>query len=213
MFPALSRLKKDKEAYQDTFYSIQGAALSVLIPVGVGIFFYSQLVTDVFLGSNWGKAAFVISIYSLTRPLMICFNNFMSEVFRSNGHFYRSIFYQVAMLVFDVTLKFTVGRISYEWFIWTTVIANILTSIMAILILKFMYGFSMFKQWQSFFPAAICSALMIPMALLGSNLKSDMFQSMGQVLVCASFYFMILFMFFPKVFKNTMSFLVKKPKV
>ena len=212
LFPALSRLKNDKEAYQDTFYSIQGAALSVLIPVGVGIFFYSQLVTDVFLGSKWGAAAFVISIYSLTRPLMICFNNFMSEVFRSKGHFYRSIFYQIAMLVFDITLKFTVGKISYEWFIWTTVIANILTSIMAILILKFMYGFSMFKQWQSFFPAALCSILMIPVALLGSNLKSDMFQSMGQVLVCATFYFVLLFSIFPRVFKNTMSFLVRKPK-
>ena len=210
LFPALSRLKDNKDAYEDTFYSIQGAALSILVPLGVGVYFYSQLVTDIFLGSKWGEAAFVIGIFSLTRPLMICFNNFMSEVFRSKGHFYSSIFYQLAMLTFDILLKFTLGKVSYEWFIWTTVIANLFTTLLAISILKIRYKFSIAKQWHSFLPTFVASLFMIPLVLLGVNSNANTVMSIAQIVSCAILYFVVLFILFPKVFNNSISFFIKR---
>lgn len=212
LFPALSRLKNDKEAYQETFYSIQGAALSVLIPLGIGMYFYAQLVTDIFLGELWADAIFVIGIYSLTRPLMICFNNFMSEVFRSKGHFYSSIAYQLSMLGFDLLMKFTVGRISYEMFIWTTTFTHIFTTMLAIFILKFRYGFSILKQGESFFPSVACSLIMMPVVFLGSNSKAGMIPSAAQAITSASIYFLSLGILFPKVFKNSLSYVIRKRK-
>ena len=213
LFPALSRLKKDNDAYQDTFYSIQSAALSVLVPLGIGVFFYSHFVTDIFLGSKWEEAAFVISIYSLTKPLMICFNNFMSEVFRSKGHFYSSIMYQLAMLFVDIVLKLTIGKLSYNWFIWTTVLTNLFTTVMAICILKFRYHFSILKQWNSFLPCAICSVVMIPFVLLGANMNSTTGKSMAQIITCAVIYFVSLGILFPKFFDNLLSFFFKKKSI
>lgn len=210
LFPALSRLKNDKESYQNTFYSIQGAALSILIPLGIGIFFYSKLVTNIFLGEKWQDAAFIISIYSLTKPLMLTFNNFMSEVFRSKGHFYSSMFYQIAMLVFDLLLKLTIGRISFEWFIWTTVFSNLFTTALAILILKFRYGFSIRKQGKSLFPSLLCSALMIPLILLGTATNAGLAKSIGQVIMCIVLYFSLLHLLFPAVFQNTLSYISVK---
>ena len=209
LFPALSRLKHDKDAYQDTFYSIQGAALSVLVPLGIGIYFYSNLVTDIFLGDKWTKAAFVISIYSLTRPLMICFNNFVSEVFRSKGHFYSSILYQLVMLAGDITLKLTIGKISYDWFIWTTVFSNLFTTLLAISILKFRYHFSIIKQWKSFAPSLLCSVFMIPFILFGVQTNYSIVKSLAQVLLCATIYFACLKFFFPNNFKNILSYFYK----
>lgn len=210
LFPALSRLKNDKEAYESTFYSVQGAALSVVIPLGIGVYFYSKLVTDIFLGDMWADAAFVIGIYSLTRPLMICFNNFMSEVFRSKGHFYSSILYQLGMLAFDILVKFTVGKISYEWFIWTTVLTNLFTTLLAVGILKLRYKFSIQRQIKSFLPATICAAIMIPVILVGVNLNSGTIVSFFQAIICATFYFLILSLLFPRVFNNCKSFFERK---
>ena len=206
LFPALSRLKNDKEEYQKSFFSIQGAALSILIPLGIGVYFYSKMVSDIFLGSQWAKAAFVIGIFSLTKPLIICFNNFQSEVFRSNGHFYSSIIYQLVMLTIDITLKFTIGKISYSWFIWTTVISDILITAISLGILKFKYKFSLKTELKSFFIPVGCAAFMAPLAYFGSSSNGNIIISLSQALVCATLYFSILGIVFPKTLRNALSF-------
>ena len=206
LFPALSRLKSDKKEYQKTFFSIQSAALAILIPLGIGVYFYSKTVSDIFLGSQWGRAAFVIGIFALTKPLIICFNNFQSEVFRSNGHFYSSIFYQFVMLLIDVALKFTLGKISYNWFIWTTVLTDLSISVIAVLILKFRYKFSLLLELKSLLIPIFCAALMAPLAYFGSNSNGNILISVSQALVCASFYFLLLGLFFPKTLRNAFSF-------
>ena len=206
LFPALSRLKHDKKEYQKSFISIQSAALAILIPLGIGVYFYSKTVSSIFLGSQWVQAAFVIGIFSLTKPLMICFNNFQSEVFRSNGHFYSSIIYQLAMLFIDVTLKFTIGKISYNWFIWTTVISDLLITIISLGILRFKYKFSFVAELKALFIPFCCSAIMAPLAFFGSNSNSNIVISISQALVCASLYFIVLSLLFPKTVRNVFSF-------
>lgn len=206
LFPALSRLKHDKDEYQKSFFSIQSAALSIMIPLGIGVYFYSKTVSGIFLGSQWEKAAFVIGVFSLSKPLMVCFNNFQSEVFRSNGHFYSSIVYQLVMLSIDIALKFTLGKISYNWFIWTTVISDVCITTIALGILKFRYKFSFMKELKSLLIPICCSVIMVPIAYYGANTNENIVVSILQAFICASFYFSLLALFFPKTLQNTLSF-------
>ena len=81
LFPALSRLKDDDKSFKETFYSLQSSALALMIPLGIGCYFYASTVTDIFLGSKWTEAAFVIGVFALTKPLLMCFNNFLSHFF------------------------------------------------------------------------------------------------------------------------------------
>ena len=206
LFPALSRLKNDKNEYQKTFISIQSAALSILIPLGIGVYFYSKTVCDIFLGSQWERAAFVIGIFALTKPLIICFNNFQSEVFRSNGHFYSSILYQLVMLSIDITLKLTLGKISYSWFIWSTVISDLLITTITLGILTIRYKFSIMAELKSLAIPLCCSALMAPLAYLGASSNRNIVVTVLQAVICATLYFLLLALLFPKTLKNALSF-------
>ncbi len=210
LFPALSRLKDDEKTYKEIFYSVQGAALAVLVPLGLGMYYYSRLITDIFLGKMWADAAFVIGIYSLTRPLMICFNNFISEVYRSKGHFYSSIFYQLAMLAVDILLKFTIGKVSYELFIWSTVFCNIFTTFLAIAVLRIKYGFVIKKQMKSLLPAVATSIFMIPILFVARDSTYSIAVCIAQVICCVVLYFSLLKIIFPKVFDNAVSYVIKR---
>ena len=207
LFPSLSRLVDNKKEYQNMFFSIQSATLVIMIPLGVGLHFYSGLVTDIFLGDQWKQATFVIGVFCLTKPLMICFNNFTSEVFRSYGHFYSSILYQLVLLGIDLLLKFTVGRISFEWFVWTTALTDIIVTIICFIILKLRYGISLIKQLMSLIPSLLCCALMIPFVLLGTYVGGNIFESIIQACICAVIYLCILRLLFPRLFKNAISYL------
>lgn len=206
LFPALSRLRNDKIEYQKSFISIQSAALAIMIPLGIGVYFYSKTVTDIFLGSQWANAAFVIGIFALTKPLIVCFNNFQSEVFRSNGHFYSSIIYQLVMLTIDITLKFTLGKISYSWFIWTTIISDIAITMISLGILRIRYKFSLLSELRSLAIPLGCALVMAPLAYFGSNSNGNIIISVSQALICASLYFVVLSLFFPKTVRNMLSF-------
>ena len=210
LFPALSRLKNDDKAFKETFYTLQSSALALMIPLGIGCYFYASTVTDIFLGSKWTEAAFVIGVFALTKPLLMCFNNFLSEVFRSKGHFYFSIFYQVGMLLIDLTLKITLGKISYEWFIWATVISNVLTTLLVLFILQFKYKISVFEQSKSFFASLLCCVFMIPMVLFVKTTKSSFISSIAQALVCATAYFAGFIILYPKRFEESLLILVGK---
>ena len=48
LFVSLSRLKNDDLGYKDVFYSIQSAAFSILIPLGIGAYFFSDVVVLIF---------------------------------------------------------------------------------------------------------------------------------------------------------------------
>ena len=210
LFPALSRLKDSPKDFEETYFSIQSAALALLVPVGIGGFFFADVISSIFLGSKWTESTFVISVFCLTKPLSCCFNNFLSEVFRSKGHFKTSIFYQLSMLAIDLILRFTLGRVDYVAFIYCVTVSDIIMTTIAVVILKLKYKFRLSKQIKVAIPSFVCVLAMVPFLLLNSFNSYSIYQSIFQVIICAAAYFSCLIILFPKVFnKLTVYFKIK----
>lgn len=207
LFSSLSRIKNNESEYQDAFFSLQSTAFSLMVPLSIGCFFFADTITDVFLGNQWAAAIKVIALFGLTKCLNTCFNNFLGEVFRSKGHFISSIVYQVFILIFDLTLKFSLGRLSFNWFIWTSVISNVAVSLVAIILLKTKYRFSIKKQLSLFIPSIICSLIMLPVLIVHKMGSYGLFESILQIIACIALYFVFGLIFFRKIFINTFSYL------
>ena len=207
LFSSLSRLQNNDEEFQRSFLSLQSIAFVLMVPLSIGCFFFSDTVTDIFLGDKWEAAKKVIAVLGLTKFLHTCFNNFVSEVFRSKGHFYSSIIYQLVILGLDLALKFTIGKISFDLFIWSTAITNVLVSIMAVLILKIRYKFSILKQIKFMLPAFVCSLTMLPILLIHYFGNFNMIESLIQISISVVVYFFFGSIFFNKLFSNTFSYL------
>lgn len=81
----LSRLKGDDNEFKTMFYKFEERISFIIIPLGVGVFVFRDLVTKILLGSQWMEAASFIGIWGLMRALLIVFGMFSMEVFVSTG--------------------------------------------------------------------------------------------------------------------------------
>ncbi|MDG6885047.1 lipopolysaccharide biosynthesis protein [Clostridium perfringens] len=85
LFSALSRLQEDTIEFKNMYLNTQRNVALIILPMGVGIFLYSDLATQIMLGSNWGAASEVIGVWALSSSIMIIFSQFCSEVYRAKG--------------------------------------------------------------------------------------------------------------------------------
>ena len=86
LFSALSRYQNDDENFRKTYYQFQRLTAVLVIPMGIGIYLYRDLVTRILLGSQWGEASGFIGLWGLTSAFTIVFSHFSSEVYRSKGN-------------------------------------------------------------------------------------------------------------------------------
>ena len=85
LFAALSRLQSSPGEFRQFFLRFQFVVAAVLVPVGVGAFFYREFFTDLLFGPRWSDAALVFGTWALSTSLAIIFSHYCSEVFRSLG--------------------------------------------------------------------------------------------------------------------------------
>lgn len=203
LFASLSRLKSDNNTYKNTFYELQSLCLLLVIPMGLGCFVYSDVVVDIFLGKQWSDATNVIALFGISQPLIIAYSFFLSEVFRSKGHIYTSIIYQIGIFISQMVLYFTLGRIGFIWIVISSFIINVIMTIAAILLLKLKYKFSILKQLKAMIPGIVCSLFMVPFMVLESTKTYSFISELVCIIVCISAFFLSLRLIYPSYAKKT----------
>lgn len=85
LFSSLSRLQDDRPEFR-TFYSkFQFSVGMFVVPLGVGIFFFRNFLTDLLLGPEWTEASLMLGVWGFSTGLAIVFSHYCSEVYRSLG--------------------------------------------------------------------------------------------------------------------------------
>lgn len=99
LFSSLSRLQNDEKEFQRLFFRFQKLVGLLIIPIGMGIFIFKDLVTDILLGSQWGEAAGFVGLWGLTSAIAIVLAQYCSEVYRAKGKPKISVLAQVLHIV------------------------------------------------------------------------------------------------------------------
>lgn len=102
LFASLSREQDNPDEYKSIFYGFQNKVAMFVLPVGVGIFCYSDFITSILLGQQWMEASHFIGIWGLCTSLVCVFGTFSREVYRSKGCPRISFIAQMLHLVFVV---------------------------------------------------------------------------------------------------------------
>ena len=100
LFSSLSKLQNDNRELRRMFFSFQKIVGILLIPLGVGIFLFSDLITDILLGDQWGEASHFIGLGGLTSSITIVFAYSCSEDYRAKGKPKLSTLAQVVHMAF-----------------------------------------------------------------------------------------------------------------
>lgn len=195
LFSTLSRLQDDDPAFKSTYFKVQRLVSVFVFPMGVGIFVFSDVITEVLLGSQWSEASPIIGIWALTSAIMIVFGHFCSEVYRAKGKPKLSFLAQVLHLAVLVPTIL----VSYQMGFWVLVYARSLVRLQAVavhfIIMKVAIGFSITFTIKNVLPTAVAAIIMGVSGYFLLQINSGILWSFVSIGICIIIYGGIILMF------------------
>ncbi len=210
LFPSFSRLKNDEVEFKKIFVNSQKITLCIAVPLGVGALLFSKLITFIFLGSQWSDASLGIGLISMAFALKCCYSYFLSEVFRSKGNYVHSIIFQALMFIIQIILFLTLGKISYDWAVYSYLISNLSYVVVSIIYLIAKYKFNLIELIKPLKAPLISSIFMFVLFLPSFFFNYGFLQQIGIILIMSIGYFSFMAIFFRKSFKEVVAFVLRK---
>jgi O-antigen/teichoic acid export membrane protein len=195
LFSTLSRLQNNNQQFNRTFFQTQRIVAMVVIPLGIGVFLYSDLVTQILLGSQWNEASKVIGIWALTSSIVIVLSHFSSEVYRAKGKPKLSFLAQVLHLIVLVPTCIISAKFGFWALVYARSWIRLEGTLVHFILMKFAIKFPIFKSFSNVFPIAISSVAMGFFGYLLQKLNEGILWSILSILLCIVFYFCILNLF------------------
>jgi len=197
LFSTLSRLQSNEKKFKQSFYKFQRIVAYLVLPMGFGVFIYSDLATSIMLGSQWKEASNVIGIWALTSSFLIVTSHFNSEVYRSKGKPKISLFSQLITLAFLIPTCL----ISVKYGFWTLVYARALIRFQGVItgfiIMKLIMDFSIIQTLKNLTMPLVLTSIMSLVAFLLTQISNTVLWSLISIIICIVVY-LSLFIIFEK---------------
>jgi PST family polysaccharide transporter len=204
LFAALSRLQKDDNAYNTMFFKIQKLVAYFVLPMGAGIFLYSDVAAKILLGNQWTHAGTIMGIWALVSAIKIILGDYSSEVYRSKGKPRLSFLAQVLHLI----VLGPTCLISLKYGFWVLVYARAIIRlqfvIVHLIIMKYAVKFPVGKMFTNISKPLLFTFLMCGVVLGLQKISPSFIWSLVSILMCIAAYFGLL-LFFAKNDVNTIA--------
>lgn len=193
LFSSLSRLQDNDAELKRMFFSFQKLVGILVIPLGVGIFLFQNLVTDILLGSQWHEAAHFIGLWGLTSAITIVFSNYCSEVFRAKGRPKLSVLVQVLHLI--ILVPAILWAIQYDFEFLCNVRAFVRLALISPIILYSLVKISFWDMFKNVLPSIIASFLMVGFAFIVNANEAKYTVQLVYCTISSLIYFGVIMLF------------------
>lgn len=207
LLSVLSRIKNDKDFFC-IFLNLEKIVTYLLIPVGIGVFFYRDVATDILFGSQWSDASNIIGVWALMMVISVIIYSFPAEAYKAKGIPKILFFYQLSYLIFLIPVCWISANVGF----WTFVYARAL-SILEQLIMCFVF-MKLFLHWKiKYFvlnlikPLLAGSCVVVLCLIFRLFMPEGLFFQLISIASIALIYFFILRMFFFGDITNVMEML------
>lgn len=85
LFSALSQLQNDEQKYREMYFSFLRGIGLLVIPLGMGIYLYKDVVRAILLGSQWVDADLLVGLWGLILAESVIFNDMSGTLILSKG--------------------------------------------------------------------------------------------------------------------------------
>jgi len=206
LFSSLSRLQDDDKAFQTLFFKFQKLVGLLVIPLGVGIYCYSDLVTKILLGEQWLEASSFIGLWGLTSAITIALSHYSSEVYRAKGRPKLSVLAQVLHLVVLWPAVMIAVRYGFETLYITRALVRLPGIIVDLIIIYCVINISILSILKNIFSSVFAALLMGVLAIVLKDLSLSIIWQVVSILICALVYVGII-MIFPSNRATLLSFI------
>lgn len=195
LYSALSRLQNDEDEFQRLYFRFQKIVGLLVIPLGVGIFIFKDLVTEILLGNQWAEGAGFVGLWGLTSALTIVLSYYCSEVYRAKGKPKLSVLAQVLHIVVLWPTLIISSKYGFETLYISRSLVRLELILVNLCIAGFVIKLPVGKMFTNVLPACIAASCMLMVLLLPSS--ENFWINLGYAAIGAVIYFIVI-MFFPK---------------
>lgn len=195
LFSTLSRLQDDEVKFIRIFLKFQRLISIIVFPLGIGVYLYSDLATQILLGSQWIEANGVIGIWALTSSIMIVFGNYCSELYRAKGRPKLSFIAQLLHLIVLIPACIISAKHGFWALVYTRSLIRLQFVLVHLVLMKFVIRFPMLKMLKNVFSTLVSAVAMGVFGYLLQQINEGLIWSLFSIILCSLFYFGILFIF------------------
>lgn len=195
IMPAISRLQNDFPEMRKTLLKFQKYTSVLLLPIGVGIFMFKDLVTAVMLGDQWTEAAPFIGLWALMEVITVIFSRFCSNVYPAIGKPRISVVVQVLHLVVLIPAVIISGQYGFRALYITRSLIRLELVMVNLIFVYALIKQSPWKMFVNILPEILSCSVMAVVAWLLLKVSNSMILSFVWIGVCAAIYFIVLYMF------------------
>lgn len=197
LFSSLSKLQNDDDALREMFFKFQKIVGIFIIPAGVGIYLFRDLITSVLLGSQWGEAAHFIGLWGLTSAITIVMAHYCSEVFRAKGRPRLSVVAQVLHMAFLIPTVIWAVHYGFDFLCDMRALVRLTSIIINTIMLYRLVSISFTDMLKNIYSPLIASVVIALMILYMYSLSDTLFM---QIVYCFIFIvaYLAIMLMFPK---------------
>ncbi len=192
LFSSLSRLQHDQNGFYRMFFKFQKMVSVFVVPLGVGLFVFSDVATNILLGNQWKDAVGFIGLWGLMATITILISYYASEVYRSKGKPSLSFLAQWLHIVVLIPIVYYFSKKGFEQLYIARSLVRLESVLVDCLILYFCFGISTWQMAKNIFPAFFASTVMM---IVGYGLKMitlDFWWNILFIVICGCVYLIII---------------------
>ncbi len=212
VMPSLSRLQNDLPEMRRTLMKFQKYTAIILLPLGTGIFLFSDLITDIMLGEKWKEAASFIGLWGLMEAITIIFSRFCSVIYPSIGKPRISVVVQLLHLVVLIPATIISVQYGYEALYLTRSFVRLEGVLVNIIFAYALIKLSPQKMLLNIMPETIGCVVMGLVAYMMLQINDSRLMSLIYIGMCIVIYFGTIYLF-PSERQNIHKLLRKITKV
>lgn len=195
LFSSLSRLQDSNKQLIRFFLKFQKIVGLLVIPLGVGIYIFRDLITEILLGNQWTESARLLGWWGLTSSLTAVLSQYCSEIFRAKGRPKLSVLAQVLHICFLVPTIIWAAHYSFDFLCDMRALVRLTSVVINLSILYYLIHLSPLKIFKNLSVPFIGSAIMAVFVLFLQSLGSSIVTQLIYVLLAIIVYFSFVMLF------------------
>lgn len=193
LFSALSRLQNDEKEFYHLFFRFQKLVGLLVMPIGMVIFLFSDLATEIILGNKWMEASGFIGLWGLTSAITIVLSHYSSEVYRAKGRPKLSVLAQILhIMVLWPTVLIAVKH-GFETLYVARSLVRLELIAVNLCIMGFIVKMPVGKMMTNVLPSCLAAASMLLVWLLPTT--DHLLVNISYVLVSIIIYVLVIMIF------------------
>lgn len=215
VMPAISCLKNDLPEMRKTLLKFQKFTGIVLLPLGFGIFVFSDFITKVMLGNQWTEASAFIGLWALMEVITVIFARFCSNVYPAIGKPRISVFVQILHLIVLIPAVIISGKYGFTELYTTRSLVRMELVLVNFFAIYYTIRLKPINMVSNILPELLASSIMALIGMYLLTLSENMYMTIVWLVISILIYLICLWIIPSEraMLKNVGNFIMKKIQV